>query len=217
MVWLACNLLSEFQNSCVVTSAVQPLHRVFPSLPTSHMFITYAANSPTNKVSLLRAGLVPIRSARLAVFGLTATSPIVRAMIRWRSPTGGLSGTVWQRFNRCLTPERDCVVPELMLAHLYGQFTHSDVPLLSTVVAVSGFTLVLAFALAFSFCSHCLPCPCRRANRVCCPRCPFLPPFLPPYSSAPVPRCHVPDPFGRLCLLLCGRVHFPSDGTHVCV
>ena len=76
---------------------------------------------------------------------------------------------------------------------------HSEMPLLSAIVAISGFALAFVFCLRLCF--QCLLCPCHRTNQVCCPWTPFLPPFLPPsplpslvHSSAPYPRCHAPDP-----------------------
>ena len=72
---------------------------VFPSLPTSHLLIRYAANSTSQPSMLAWSGtLAPIRcsSAAFSVHAWPATSPIARWMIPvdWLSPTGGLSRTV---------------------------------------------------------------------------------------------------------------------------
>ena len=90
---------------------------VLPSLPMSHLFIKYAANS-TNQHSILASGgtLATMRcsSAAFSVLAWPATRPIARLMIPLDrlSPTGGLSGAI------CHPSWRACAIsssPKLQL------------------------------------------------------------------------------------------------------
>ena len=97
---------------------------------------------------------------------------------------------------------------------------HSGVPLLSAIVAIPGFRSYLYLSLSLFPCFHSILC--HRTNQSCCPRSlscllSFLRhPFLSlVHSSAPVPRYHVPAPFGpSLACSLASFVPFPSDRTH---
>ena len=101
---------------------------VFPSLPMSHLFIRYAANS-TNQHCIFASGgiLVPVRCSNAAfnVLAWPAMSPTARSMtpLDWLSPTGGLSGTVW------LPSWRDCAI-SLANASIAGSLSHLSVTVL---------------------------------------------------------------------------------------
>ena len=197
--------LSSTSTECSVQRFVRPSDSVLQTL--AHLRLPLRDSGTAGRESILLLDLVtPVPSLASTILLLRQASPgsrvLQHSLLQDHSPTM-MPSIIF--FNYAVGP-------------LVRTF-HSDVPLLSAVVAVSGFALAFALALAFSLASFVLVAvPIGLATLE-----PFLPPYVPPSSllplvhpSAPFLRCHGPDPLGPfLPAPLPDLYPFPGNGAHV--